>query len=281
MWIDNELAYKLFENAVGDNPDDPPDFSPESDFGEGSPPTWEDEYRSQMLLLLSTLYLAISDTVKNPTMKPEQMKTRINILIDGFITQSDGRISKEVMKIHKLGSQAASNEILSIGLYPGRRGDEAILRSILQQQQDNMKHVANAIRDNAYGQMNWKLLQDKYVVPKQFEFTPNVNQAFRDGRTRIDRMASYGATVAYAEGKLKVFREFEGEIMLNWMTRGDSRVCPVCMFYSDHNPYKPSEFPPPPHTGCRCYPVVAVEGQGSDGMDLFILPIADSLTGTG
>ena len=278
MWIDNRLAYKLLENAVGDNPDDPPDFSPESDFGEGSTPTWEDEYRSQILLLLSTLFLAIRDTVKDPTMSPEQMRNRINILVESFVTQGEGRIGKDLSKINQIGRQAASQEILSIGLYPGTHGDERILRYILDQQRGNLRYVANAIRDNAYGQINWKVLQDQYKTPAQFKYNVNMNQAFKEGKTRLDRMASYGATAVYAEGKLTVFREYEDSILINWMTRGDSKVCPTCRFFADQNPYKPSEFPAPPHTGCRCYPTLATEDV--DGNDLLILPIIDTLVGT-
>jgi hypothetical protein len=277
MWIDNTLAYKLIENAVGDVPDDPPYFSPESGFGEGSPPTWEDEYRSTILLLLSTLYLAVRDVAEDTTLTPEQRKTRINILIDGFRTQGEVRINQQLNTIYRLGEQAASAEILGVGLYPGRGMDAAVLEHALLQQRENLQHIANAIRDNAYGQINWQTLQKQYKVPAQFQFYVNMNAAFKDAKIRLDRMASYGATVAYSEGKLNVFREFEDQITLNWITRGDSRVCPTCNFYRDNNPYKPSEFPAPPHTGCRCYPSINVKDGGGDGMDLFVLPIADTL----
>lgn len=280
MWIDDLLAYRLLENAVEDDPNDPPDFSPESDFGEGTPPTFEEEYRSQILLLLSILYLAIRDTLDDDKLTADQQKTRINVLVDSFTTQGENRISTELQKIYKLGGQAANQEVLSVGLYPRGGLDETRLRVILLQQKDNLRFVANAIRDNAFSQINWRVLQEQYKIPSQYKFTATINQPFREARTRLDRMASYGATATYSEGKLRVFREFEDQIMLNWITRGDSKVCGICRYYQDNSPFKPSEFPAPPHTGCRCYPSIATEGRGDDGMDLFVLPIIDNLTST-
>ena len=277
MWMHDKLAHKLLENAIGNNPDDPPDFTPESDFGEGTPPTWEDEYRSTILLLLSTLYLAIRDVAEDTTLTPEQRKQRITVLVDGFRTEGEARISQQLQNIYRLGEQAASQEILSIGLYPGRGLDERIIRAALQQQEENLRFVANAIQDNIHGQINFQTLQNHYNVPEQFKFRVNVNQAFKEGKTRLDRMASYGATIAYAEGKLNVFREFEDDIKLDWVSRGDSKVCPTCRWYEENSPYKPSQFPVPPHTGCRCYPRVSLFRDGDNGMDLLVLPIADAL----
>jgi len=152
-----------------------------------------------------------------------------------------------------------------------------MLRTALQQQQENLRFVANAIQDNIHGQINFQTLQGQYNVPEQFQFRVNVNQAFSESKIRLDRMASYGATVAYAEGKLNVFREFEDDITLDWVSRGDSKVCPTCRWYEENSPYKPSQFPCPPHTGCRCYPRISVRGKEDNGMDLLILPIADTL----
>jgi len=275
MWLHDKLAYKLLENAVGDNPDDPPDFTPESDFGEGTPPTWEDEYRSTILLLLSTLYLAIRDVAEDPTLTPEQRKQRINILTDSFKTEGEGRINQYLNNIYRLGENAASQEILSIGLYPGRGMDARILESALMQQRENLISVANAVKDNVNGQINFQFLQENYKVPEEFKFKVNVNNAFKDAKTRLDRMASYGATVVYAEGKLNVFREFEDQILLDWVSRGDSKVCAVCRFYESNGPYKPSMFPIAPHTGCRCYPMIHI--LRSNNNDLLILPVLDAL----
>lgn len=278
---DETIVNKLLLNALGDgNPDDPPDFSPESGFGEGSPPPFEDEYRSTILLLLSTLYLAVRDVAEDPTLTPEQRKQRISVLVDGFRTEGEARIGQQLSAIYRLGEQAASQEILSIGLYPGRGMDERILQSALLQQRENLNAVANAIRDNVHGQINFQTLQGNYRVPEQFMFRVNVNQAFREGKIRLDRVASYGATVSYAEGKLNVFREFEDQILLDWVSRGDSKVCPTCRFYEEEGPYKPSLFPVPPHTGCRCYPRISVRGMNDNGMDLLVLPIADTLIKT-
>lgn len=276
MWIDERLVYKFLENAVGDSPDDPPDFTPESGFGEGTPPPFEDEYRSTILLLLSTLYLAIRDVAEDPNLTPEQRKQRINILTDSFKTEGEARINQILNNVYRIGENAASQEILSIGLYPGRGMDARILEYALQQQRENLISVANAVRDNVNGQINFQALHEQYKVPRDFRFKVNVNGAFKDAKTRLDRMASYGATVVYAEGKLNVFREFEDEIELDWVSRGDSKVCPTCRWYEANSPYKPSQFPVPPHTGCRCYPRITILGQ--DDKDLLLLPILDALT---
>ena len=280
MWLDNRLVYKLLQNAVGDNPDDPPDFTPESGFGEGTPPQWEDEYRNTILLLLSTLYLAIRDVAEDPTLTPEQRKQRIQILTDSFKAEGESRINTQLQNIYRLGENTASQEILGVGLYPGRGMDARILESALMQQQENLVGVANAVRDNVNGQINFQSLQDNYKVPKQFKFKVDVNSAFRDAKTRLDRMASYGATVVYAEGKLNVFREFEDQILLDWVSRGDSKVCPTCRWYEENSPYKPSEFKIAPHTGCRCYPRISFQkGDGVNNNDLLLLPVLDTLIG--
>lgn len=277
MWIDNKLAYRLLENMVGDDPDDPPDFSPESDWGEGPPPSFETEYRSNVLLLLSTLYLAVRDVAEDTRLSPEQRKTRITTLVDSFSNEASTRVNRQLNTIYTLGGQAASKEILALGLYPGRGMDESILRTAIMQQENNLMSVARMIKDNLHGQIDFQTLQNSYNVPEKFRFRVNPNSAFREGKTRLDRMASYGATVVYSEGKLNVFREFEDTIQLDWVTRGDSKVCPTCHFYQSNSPYKPSEFPAPPHTGCRCYPVVVEVNRGGDGTDLLALGIMDTL----
>jgi hypothetical protein len=43
-----------------------------------------------------------------------------------------------------------------------------------------------------------------------------------------------------------------GPILLDWISAGDSRVCPTCSGYEDNSPYTPEQVPAYPHGRCRC-----------------------------
>ena len=69
-----------------------------------------------------------------------------------------------------------------------------------------------------------------------------------------------------------VYRAYEDSLLLDWVSMRDRKVCQTCRLYESRGPYKPSEYPPVPHVGCRCYPVISVvDGEPFDTAGLFAL----------
>ena len=65
-----------------------------------------------------------------------------------------------------------------------------------------------------------------------------------------------------------------GQILLNWYTAGDSRVCVVCQGYEDNSPYLPADVPSYPHPRCRC----SVDLAPDSGSSSFLAALLDSFT---
>lgn len=63
-------------------------------------------------------------------------------------------------------------------------------------------------------------------------------------------------------------------VLLDWITAGDSRVCPVCSGYEDNSPYAPEDVPSYPHPACRCS-VDLASGSGSSSL---LAALLDSFT---
>jgi hypothetical protein len=65
-----------------------------------------------------------------------------------------------------------------------------------------------------------------------------------------------------------------GQILLSWITAGDSRVCPVCSGYEDNSPYLPQNVPDYPHPRCRC----SVDLAPDSGYSSLLTALLDSFT---
>lgn len=77
-----------------------------------------------------------------------------------------------------------------------------------------------------------------------------------------------------ARGALDLYQS-EGLALVDWMTAGDGRVCPVpCQDNEDNGPYDPAAFPEMPgHPRCRCAPAPAAPLRFSAFAD-FLVPAA-------
>jgi hypothetical protein len=63
-----------------------------------------------------------------------------------------------------------------------------------------------------------------------------------------------------------------GQLLLNWITAGDARVCPICSSYEDNSPYLPGDVPDYPHPRCRC----SIDLAADYGSSSFLAALLDS-----
>ncbi|MEN6620855.1 MAG: hypothetical protein ABFD50_04845 [Smithella sp.] len=98
------------------------------------------------------------------------------------------------------------------------------------------------------------------------------NIAF-DHQSRIaDQMGMFGGTEAEKQGQLEAY--YNESVLIPWWTcedtdtcDSDGPVCDDCLQLRDEGPYRPDEFPEPPHYGCRCGPgdpIIILPGEVAD-----------------
>ncbi|MDY9922784.1 hypothetical protein [Methanobacterium sp.] len=95
------------------------------------------------------------------------------------------------------------------------------------------------------------------------------NIAF-DHQSRIaDQMGMFGGTEAGKQGQLEAY--YNESVLIPWVPVGDDSTCEDCLELEEKGPYRPDEFPEPPHYGCRCEPgdpIIILPGEVDDGINM-------------
>lgn len=95
------------------------------------------------------------------------------------------------------------------------------------------------------------------------------NKAWQQQEEINDKTGMFNYLESLKNGNLDGYIEYQnigGQILIPWVTQGDSSVCEDCQDLEDSGPYPPDEYPEPPHFGCRCNdpfpdPIIAAPGE--------------------
>lgn len=102
------------------------------------------------------------------------------------------------------------------------------------------------------------------------------NTAFNHQSIIADKIGMFGSVEAEKQGQLDAY--YDEIVLIPWVTSEDDSVCGDCEDNKANGPYKPSEFPEPPHYGCRCGPGEPILLM--PGMDRELLPPGEGEMGT-
>ncbi|BDZ68589.1 hypothetical protein [Methanobacterium ferruginis] len=87
----------------------------------------------------------------------------------------------------------------------------------------------------------------RMIDPKTVE-----NIAFQNQSRIADQMGMFGGTEAEKQGELSAY--YNESVLIPWVPVGDANTCEDCLALEANGPYRPDEYPEPPHYGCRCWP---------------------------
>lgn len=268
--VSTEFLDHLLMEAAGPDPDTPPTFTPDQDYGEGTPSPQEDDYREEILLLLGLLFISIRDIQKGVG-SGYQKQSRIQAKIDEWVTQAKTVMNTHLDLNHAAGVKFANKELLTKGITP----TNAVLRKayydIIHQQMVNVDSIGRELADRLRGNLAVMETEKNFKMGKGEGAKFNINTIFKRAMLRLDRMATYGSMASFIEGQMAGFYDWQNVLLLDWETAGDKRVCKTCQMYATGGPYKFNEFPFIPHPGCRCRAVISERVPRDMGM---FLPLA-------
>jgi len=95
------------------------------------------------------------------------------------------------------------------------------------------------------------------------------NISFSNQSRIADQMGMFGGVEAEKNGKLEAY--YNESVLIPWVTVGDDSTCEDCLELEAKGPYRPDEFPEPPHYGCRCEPgdpIIILPGEVDDGISM-------------
>lgn len=233
-----------------------PDFTIPEDAGEG-----EALYMLTLVTLLEMFYLEFKDLPPDEVL--ETVDQRCDQLYDDIATV----IGAMLISIGVIGAAAAIEDILwaldttpiSGGGYTTRRAEfakqiermiQVDLESITTEQGYTARAIVEEIRND--------LRTSAYFILQRLEKEPKaqikLGNIIKRAVDRIKRMSTYGAMGAFNQAKTDYFTTvFTIETEYEWITKMDGKVCPICMFFEENNPYTMETLPPCPyHLWCRC-----------------------------
>jgi len=82
------------------------------------------------------------------------------------------------------------------------------------------------------------------------------NIAFSNSQRIQESIGLFGAVEGQKQGQLNTWKALQDSgtnVMIPWETEGDERVCGECSDLEGQL-FLPSDYPEPPHFGCRCMP---------------------------
>jgi len=268
--IDNRLLDKLLMEAAASNQDSPPTFTPDPNYGEGTPSQEENNYREELLLLLGLLFISVRDIQKGVG-TGYQKQSRIQAAIDNWMKDAKTAVDTHLDLNHAAGINAANKMLLDKGINPTGATLRGAYYDVIHQQQLNVESIGRELSDNLRGNLAVMTAEGNYKVSKSAKTRFNLNTYFRRAQTRVDRMATYGSTASYIEGQMSGFYDWQNVLLFDWETAGDKKVCNTCYAYANAGPYTMANFPFIPHPGCRCRMVVSSRVPHDIGM---FLPLA-------
>ena len=124
---------------------------------------------------------------------------------------------------------------------------DTYIQPLLNEQRFTLSNIFSELKGQIRSKAEY--LKNKFLEDK-FEIKSNFDKAVK----RLKKMLSSGWWNAKGKGK-HLAREFlyGRDSLVNWVTRGDSRVCTECRALEDQNPHvlKEITYPPLQHR-CRC-----------------------------
>ncbi len=124
---------------------------------------------------------------------------------------------------------------------------DTYIQPLLNEQRFTLSNIFSELKGQIRSKAEY--LKNKFLEDK-FEIKSNFDKAVK----RLKKMLSSGWWNAKGKGK-HLAREFlyGRDSLVNWVTRGDSRVCTECRALEDQNPHVLKEITYPPlHHRCRC-----------------------------
>lgn len=268
--IDTRLLNNLLLEAAANDPDSPPTFTPDPDYGEGTPSKEEMSYREEMLLLLGLLFLKVSDIQKGKG-SGYQKQSQIEAEINKWMTDAKTALDKHLDTNHAAGVTAAQKDMLAHGIAPTNPVGRAAYYDIIHQQQLNLESIARELGDSLRNNLAVMQTEKNFKIPKDHLTGFNIHTYFNRAQNRIEKMTVYGATSSRLEGQMSGFYDWQDVLLLDWVSMHDKRVCRTCKLYERMGPYSFKQFPFIPHPGCRCHAVISEKVPQDMGM---FLPLA-------
>lgn len=124
---------------------------------------------------------------------------------------------------------------------------DSLIRPLLNEQKITLKNIFSELE----GQIRSKA---EYLKNKFLEHDFEIKSNFDKAAKRLKKMLSSGWWNAKGKGK-HLAREFlyGRDSLVNWVTMGDSDVCPECRALEKSNPHQLKDITYPPlHHHCRC-----------------------------
>jgi hypothetical protein len=264
-------------------------FKPDKDIGEGTATKEELEYRKELLSLLEKLYEEINKFIWKKE-APIKKLDKIEKLIDKFVVNGQKLVEKSIPQIWDEGIDEGLNELEKIDSeseYKIDKIDDSKQGLIREQQTRNIRKIGNnllgrleqlilinTINENKAPSKQKKSIQkavptsnwtecmrqlnkedSTLTVDELRDYCESYESAFNEAQNNTDKAGMWGWLAAHREALLSALimgTGILGDLIADWVTWGDDRVCDECLELEAKSPYSILSWPSEPHFGCRC-----------------------------
>jgi hypothetical protein len=282
----------FFINNLINSMDKPLTFKPDLSMGEGVPTPEEVQYRQDLLKLAKDLYKKIEGTINQNLPvndKIRKIDAYINdFILEGqkvvlqHIPRTWNNAEKEGMR--KLESLAPEKD------FQEKKINTSPKDLIIQQQQMNIEDIGLKLRGRIRQYLNIKAIKTEDKTPSHLTNTltnavptskwtrcmidlsqtdPSLTEQelreaceerewesyFGDVENSTDKLGLFGWITANQLGLLAALTMgtvIIGDLVADWVSQGDDRVCDECLELEANSPYSVLAWPESPHFGCRC-----------------------------
>lgn len=269
------------------------DFQPNKNLGEGQATPEELKYREDLLKLTEQLYKDTTKVLNSNSTPDEQIK-EINKLIDTFISEGQDLVNTSLPETWDKGVNDGIKELKNIDnkkSYNTKKIQTNKLDLILQQQLFNIEDIGLKLRGrlrqfiliNAIQEPNDTSVEKSIILKAtptskwtkcmlqmhtryphmseeelRTECEKEIEPAFQDVQDNIDKMGLFGWLTTHHEaflGTLMMGAMVLGDLIADWVTMGDERVCEECQEAESKGPYSIFDaiWSLLIHFGCRCW----------------------------
>lgn len=265
-----------------------PTFKPNLNLGEGVATDDEIDYRESVIKLLEPISEEFKSFNKSTIFTPEQQISRVDKLIDTFISEAQAIVQKRVTERYQSGYKDMNNHLISAKVKPPVQNPlQPRLQSLLRQQLQNIEDIGLVLRGRLRQIINIRdvrsyykqekpdlkqYLEDSegeyYIDPKTKKkvyidnWDDDTDTAMAPAQNNTDMLCLFGWIEGYNSGFLEAGMYASAALTsalaltidIPWETAGDDNVCEECDLLASEGPYSIWDWPATPHFGCRCGP---------------------------